>query len=205
MNNEPNFDELAGGDDLSPEEAARLERVHDMLVAAGPPPELPPRLADPEPAPREDSPVAFLPRRRTGLALALAAALTLIAFVGGFVAGKHRGQEFPTKATVTMQGTASAANASAVIHIGNDDSDGNWPLKVVVHGLKPLPKGQFYEMYLTRHGRPVATCGTFRLTSGQSVRLNAPYNLRSFTGWIVTREGTGAAKHPPVILRTKTV
>jgi hypothetical protein len=204
MNREPNFDELAGGDDLSPEEAARLERVHDMLIAAGPPPELPPRLADPEPAPREDSPVAFLPRRRTGLALALAAAIALVTFVGGFVAGKQRGNAFPTKYSVTMHGTAFASNASAVIKIGTDDSNGNGPLKVVVHGLKQLPEGQFYEMYLTRHGKAVATCGTFRLTSGDSVRLNAPYNLRTFSGWIVTREGTGTTTHP-VVLRTSTI
>ena len=204
MNREPNFDELVGGDDLSPEEAARLERVHDLLIAAGPPPELPPRLADPTPAPREDSPVAFLPRRRTGLALALAAAIALVTFVGGFVAGQHRGQKFSSVATVPMHGTAIAANASAVIHIGNDDSDGNWPLKVVVHGLKPLPKGQFYEMYLTRHGKRVATCGTFRLTSGQSVRLNAPYHLRNYTGWVVTREGHGLKSHR-VILRTSSI
>jgi hypothetical protein len=204
MNREPNFDELAGGDDLSPEEAARLERVHDMLIAAGPPPELPPRLADPEPAPREDSPVAFLPRRRTGLALALAAAVALVTFVGGFVAGNHRGQQFTTRYKVPMHGTAFASNASAVIRIGNDDSNGNWPLKVVVHGLKQLPEGQFYEMYLTRHGKRVATCGTFRLTSGDSVRLNAPYNLRTYTGWVVTREGRGTTTHP-VVLRTTTI
>ena len=169
MNREPDFNELAGGDDLSPEEAARLERVHGLLVAAGPPPELPPRLADPQPTPREDSPVAFLPRRRTGLALALAAAI--------------------------------ASNASAVIQVGNEDSNGNWPLKVVVHGLKQLPQGQYYAMYLTRHGKAVATCGNFRLTTGDSVRLNAPYDLRSYSGWIVTREGRGTTTHP-VLLRT---
>jgi anti-sigma-K factor RskA len=204
MNREPNFNELAGGDDLSPEEAARLERVHNMLVAAGPPPELPPRLADPEPAPREDSPVAFLPRRRTGLALALAAALALVVFVGGFVAGQHRGKEFKAVATVPMHGTAIAANASAVIKIGNDDSNGNWPLKVTVHGLKPLPKGQYYAMFLTRHGKPVAICGTFRPTSGDSVRMNAPYNLRTYSGWIVTREGRGTTTGP-VVLRTNRI
>jgi hypothetical protein len=201
MTREPNFDELVGGDDLSPEDAARLERVHNLLVTAGPPPELPPRLADPEPAPREDSPVAFLPRRRAGLALALAAAIALVTFVGGFVAGQHRGAKFTTQFTVPMRGTAIASNASAVIRIGNDDSNGNWPLKVVVHGLRPLPEGQFYEMYLTRHGKRVATCGTFRLSNGDSVRLNAPYNLRSYTGWVVTREGRGTTTHP-VVLRT---
>jgi hypothetical protein len=91
-----------------------------------------------------------------------------------------------------------------VIRIGNDDSNGNWPLKVSVHGLRPLPEGQFYEMYLTRHGKRVATCGTFRLTSGDSVRLNAPYNLRTFSGWVVTREGRGLRAHP-VVLRTTTI
>ncbi|HSC48738.1 MAG TPA: anti-sigma factor [Gaiellaceae bacterium] len=204
MTREPNFDELVGAEDLTPEEAARLERVHDLLVAAGPPPELPPRLADPTPAPREDSPVAFLPRRRAGLALALAAALALVTFVGGFIAGQHRGKQFATRYTVPMRGTAFASNASAVIKIGSDDSNGNWPLKVVVHGLKQLPKGQFYEMYLTRHGKAVATCGTFRLTSGDSVQLNAPYNLRNYSGWIVTREGQGMKTHP-VVLRTSRI
>jgi hypothetical protein len=103
-----------------------------------------------------------------------------------------------------MRGTAIASNASAVIRIGNDDSNGNWPLKVEVHGLKQLPEGQFYEMYLTRHGKRIATCGTFRLTSGDSVRLNAPYNLRSYTGWVVTREGHGSSTHP-VVLRTNRI
>ena len=204
MSDKPDFRELAGGDDLSPEEAARLERVHDMLVAAGPPPELPPRLAEPEPAPREDSPVAFLPRRRTGLVLGLAAAIALITFVGGFVAGQHRASKFATKYTVAMHGTAVAADASAVIRIGEGDGNGNWPLKVEVHGLKPLPKGQYYEMYLTRHGKPIATCGTFRLASGDSVQLNAPYNLRRYDGWIVSREGFRAKKHP-VVLRTNRI
>jgi hypothetical protein len=192
LNPERDFDELVGGEDLDAEESARLQRVHDMLVAAGPPPELPPRLASVEPAPREDSPVAFLPPRRVGLALA---------FVGGFIAGQHRGDKFPVQVTVPMRGTAIASNASAQIQIGNDDSNGNWPLRVVVHGLKQLPEGQYYEMYLTRHGKAVATCGTFRLTSGESVRLNAPYNLRSYSGWIVTREGLGTKTHP-VVLRT---
>jgi hypothetical protein len=201
MTRDPDFRELVGGEDLSPDEAARLQRVHDMLVVAGPPPELPPRLADPAPAPREDSPVEFLPRRRAGLVLALAAALALVTFVGGFVAGQRHGSKFPTKFTVEMHGTAVATNASAQIRVGADDSNGNWPLLVVVHGLKQLPKGQYYEMYLTRHGKPLATCGTFRLASGDSVRLNAPYNLRHYNGWIVTREGAGL-KHHPVILTT---
>ena len=47
----PNFDDLVDqGLDL--EERARLLRVHELLIAAGPPPELPPSLASPPPEPK---------------------------------------------------------------------------------------------------------------------------------------------------------
>lgn len=193
----PDFRQLVG-DDVSPEERARLERVHELLVTAGPPPELPPQLIQPHLDAREESAVAFLPRRRAGLMLGLAAAVALIAFVGGFVAGRAREPSFPTVTTVPMHGTALASNASATIDIGEKDSSGNWPLKVVVHGLKPLPKGEYYEMFLTRGGKRAATCGTFRLSSGKSVRLNTPY-LRGFDGWIVTLERPGSNRHPVVL------
>jgi hypothetical protein len=199
VTDKPDFRELVG-EDLRPEERARLERVHDLLVTAGPPPELPPHLVQPDVDPREGSAVAFLPRRRAGLMLGLAAAIALIAFLGGFVAGRAK-DTFPTAFDVPMQGTALAANASATIHVGEVDSSGNWPLKVVAHGLRPLPKGEYYEMFLTRGGKRAATCGTFRLSDGDSVRLNAPYRLSGFDGWIVTLEHPGSGRHP-VVLRT---
>jgi hypothetical protein len=203
MTDKPDFRELVGGDDLTPEEAARLERVHEMLVAAGPPPELPPRLAEPEPVPREDSPVAFLPRRRTGLALALAAALVLVSLVLGYVVGARNGG-WKEDYAVKMHGTAAAASATATIHVGELDSAGNWPLKVDAKGLKPLPKGAFYEMFLTRNGRPVASCGTFRSVDNESIRLNAPYILRTYDGWVVTRENPSTGSHT-VLLRTNRI
>ena len=201
MTERPDFRELVGGD-LSAEERKRLERVHNLLVEAGPPPELPAKLVQPDVDLREESTVAFLPRRRTGLMLGLAAAIALVAFVGGFVSGRARSPSFATRLSVPMHGTALAQNASATIDIGHMDSHGNWPLRVFVHNLKPLPKGQYYEMFLTRNHRPAATCGTFRLSSGgDSVRLNAPYRLNRFDGWIVTLERPGASTHP-VILTT---
>jgi hypothetical protein len=192
----PDFRELVG-EDLAPDERERLERVHELLIEAGPPPELPPALTQPDLDEREESAVAFLPRRRVGLMLGLAAAVALVAFVGGFVAGQAR-HTFPTAFDVPMHGTALAANATGTIHVGDLDASGNWPLKLVVHGLKPLPKGQYYEMFLTRKGRPVVTCGTFRISSGESVRLNAPYLLRT-GGWIVTLERPASNAHPVVL------
>jgi Anti-sigma-K factor rskA len=198
------FRELVG-DDVPAQERERLERVHELLIAAGPPPELPPHLAAPGAPHREEAAVSVLPRRRAGLMLGLAAAVALIAFLGGFIAGRAR-DTFPTDFTVSMHGTALASNASAVIRVGELDSSGNWPLKLVdVKGLKPLPKGEYYEMFLTRHGRRAASCGTFRYTPGESIpSLNAPYRLRSFTGWIVTIERPGAKTHPVVLTTTRT-
>jgi hypothetical protein len=194
----PDFRELVG--DLPEEERARLERVHELLLAAGPPPELPPALVEPDLDPREED-VQFLPRRRAGLVLAIAAAVGVAAFLGGFIAGRHK-EPFTEVFKVSMHGTAQAANASATIQVGKADVAGNWPLKVVVRGLKPLPKGQYYEMFLTNGHKRSATCGTFRIAqSGDSVRLNAPYNFRSFDGWVVTLERPGSNQHP-VILTT---
>ena len=201
MTDRPDFRELVG--DLPDEERARLERVHDLLIAAGPPPELPPALVEPEPDldPRDEN-VAFLPRRRAGFVLGIAAAVGVAAFLGGFLAGRQK-EPFAEVFKVPMQGTAQAANASASIEVGKADAAGNWPLKVVVRGLKPLPKGQYYEMFLTKGHKPAATCGTFRvIQSGDSVRLNAPYNFRSFDGWVVTREVPGSGKHPVVLTTT---
>jgi hypothetical protein len=199
MSDRLNFDELAGGDDLSPEEAARLERVHDLLVAAGPPPELPPHLREPDHELERRDNVTFLPRRRAGMLLGIAAAVALLALLGGYVLGQR--QPFHEAGSVAMRSTVAGSTASAVIHVGKADSAGNWPLKVDVKNLPALPKGQYYEMFLSRGAnRRAASCGTFRVTgSSDEVRLNAPYRLRAFDGWIVTREKPGSSKHPVVL------
>ena len=198
MTDKPDFRDLVG-EDLPEGERARLERVHELLVAAGPPPELTPALVDPDLDPRESN-VQFLPRKRAGFMLGIAAAIGVAAFLGGFLAGRAK-EPFSTVFTVPMHGTAAARSSSATIDIGKADEAGNWPLKLVVHGLKPLPKGQYYEMFLSRGAdQRAASCGTFRVSgSSQEVRLNAPYRIRIFNGWIVTREQPGSNKHPVVL------
>ncbi|MGB2876142.1 MAG: hypothetical protein WBB76_11800 [Gaiellaceae bacterium] len=200
MNREPGFDELVG-EDLPNEERARLERVHELLLAAGPPPELPPALADPAAASHE-APTIILPRRRAGAVLALAAAIALVAFVGGFVAGRTGGTSFSKVRSLQMHGTGVSRSASATIDIGRLDASGNWPLRVVVRSLPRLPQGGYYEMFLTRNGKPAASCGTFAANGGTStVRLTAPYDLRSFDGWVVTRD-LPKTRTQPVVLTT---
>jgi hypothetical protein len=171
----PDFDELVGRD-LQSAERARLRRVHDLLVAAGPPPQMPARLAFP--------PVRSLRRRRIAIT-ALAAALALAAFGAGW---SLRGDEdFDVRRAVPMHATANAPGASATIELGWADENGNWPMLVTVRGLKPLPEGGYYELLLTKDGEPVAVCGSFKVKSeaATKVPLGASYDLRDFDGWVV--------------------
>ena len=131
--------------------------------------------------------------------LGIAAVVALLGLLGGYLLGQR--QQFDEAGSVTMHSTVTASPSSAVIHVGKADSAGNWPLKVDVKNLPALPKGQYYEMFLTRGANQrAASCGTFRVSgSTDEVRLNAPYHLRAFDGWIVTREGPGSGQHPVVL------
>jgi ParB-like chromosome segregation protein Spo0J len=177
----PDFDELVG-EDLGPRERERLRRAHDALLAAGPPPELPAHLARPA-----------RPRRRAGaLALPLAAALALAAaaFAAGWLA---KPAPHEVDFTLGMHGTAAAPSASAELLVYEKDPAGNWPMEMTISGL---PNGR-YELVLTRDGKPVASCGVF-LVNGRTVTLlNAPYRLRQYDGWAVTRPGSAR-----ILLRT---
>jgi hypothetical protein len=171
----PDFDELVGAD-LPEDERVRLRRVHDLLVAAGPPPQMPAHLASP--------PVRSLRRRRVAAAL-LAAALAVAAFGAGWLL---RGEDdFEVRRAVPMHSTANAPGASATIELGWADEQGNWPMLVKVRGLKPLPDGGYYELLLTKDGQAVATCGSFKVKDdGETVvPLGASYDLKNFDGWVV--------------------
>ena len=172
----PDFDELVG-DDLSPGERERLRRVHELLIAAGPPADVPESLARPRVR-------AFRTRRRV-LALALAAALAVAAFVGGWLA--HGDDDFDVRAAVPMQATANAPGAEALIELGYPDESGNWEMIVEAKGLKPLPDDGYYVLLLTRNGEPIATCGSFKVNENgwAKVRLGASYSLKNFDGWVV--------------------
>jgi hypothetical protein len=56
-----------------------------------------------------------------------------------------------------------------------------------VSSLPPLQKG-WYELYLTKKGKPVVPCGIFQTgASGAAhVTMNAPADLAEYDGWIVT-------------------
>ena len=203
MTREPDFNELVG-DDVPVAETDRLRRAHDLLLAAGPLPELPPGLAEPNVGERrtrrDENVYQLLPKRRTGAALAIAAAIALIAFLGGYLSGyRHNG--FTAQYSVPMHASAGLGG-SAQIKIGERDSHGNLPLRLEVKGLPKLRTG-FYEMYLTR-GKHIWTCGTFTAGGQKTVKvmLSVPYQLQNGDGWIVTKELPGRPAPGPTVLTT---
>jgi Anti-sigma-K factor rskA len=197
----PDFDELVGGEELSPEERERLRRAHELLLAAGPPPELPDTLARP---PAVRGAVAWLPRRRRAALALVAAALAAAAFGGGYLLGDRGGGD-QEQFAVPMRGTKLAPRAAASLLVFAKDESGNWPMLMKVRGLSALPEGGYYELYLTRRGKIGPECGTFRVHGGTTeVRLNAPYKLKRFDGWVVTRHVAGdhRAGAGPILLTT---
>jgi hypothetical protein len=182
---QPDFEQLVGAD-LSPAEHDRLLRVHELLVEAGPPPD----LAAGSGAPLPSATVHVLRRRRGALA-AIAAALGVLVFAVGFLAGA-RSEAPSTFRTYAMTGTPAAREASATIELFGVDAAGNWPMELAVSGLGRPDDGDHYELWLTRDGRLVALCGTFvaEPDGGTVVPMNAPWTLSDFDGWVVVEEGT---------------
>jgi hypothetical protein len=191
----PNFDDLVGGDDLTGAERDRLRQVHDLLLQAGPPPELSPKLTSPPAEPKAR--VIPFPRHRWRTFSLTAAAALLAAFFVGWGVGHHQGGDH-VRRTIAMTG---ANGALASLDVLNPDDAGNWGMKMTVTGLPVLPSRRTYTLWLTKHGRLESVCGTFVVQSGSTtVRMTAPYHLREYTGWVVVVSGT---KTP--VLQTQTL
>jgi hypothetical protein len=202
MTRTPEFDEMVGAD-LSSEERERLERVHDLLVIAGPPPELTPEM---ERGPTLAMTLGRSSRRRVERRVALLAAAVLVlvvAFLGGYLAGHGSVGSLAGGHTLNLVGTAQARGAQASLHVQDADVAGNWPMTLSVTGLPKLPPQGYYEVFLTRNGKIFAPCGTFLVksaTSAVSVQLNAPYHLHRGDGWVVTKQLPGRREAGPVVL-----
>lgn len=201
MNRGPDFDELIGAETRGAERE-RLRGVHEMLLQAGPPAELPPHLRK---APRFG--VAHLPRRRVVKRRALvllAAALSVVAiFAAGYAVANQRGGNSAAVSPpreLSLVGTSAAPHANATLEVWKAQ-DGNWPMTLSVAGL---PKHARYEVYLVRNGKPWGSCGTFVVSNSSgplTLRLIAPYSLRKGDSWVVTRPGPNGSEPGRTVLR----
>lgn len=199
----PDFEELVGGADLEEAERRELLVAHEALLAAGPPAELSPRLAR---APRPGATVAALPSGRRRSALLLAAAIALVAFAFGASVGHDSDQAFAATWQKEMRGTAVTPNAHAWISGSKADRAGNWKMLLKTEGLPRLQGKQYYVVWLTKDGKPIAECGSFVVGGDTTVAtFTEPYEVKEFDGWVVTlwrgpRSGIG-----PALLRTAKV
>lgn len=186
-----NFDEIVGSE-LTGEERERLQRVHELLVTAGPPPELPPQLENASPA--DNVRVLRRPNMSRRALVLVAAALVAVGVFGSGYAIGHSPSASRVVQTIRLAGAAQTPNAQGILKILPSTSSGNWPMTLTVANLPKLPAHQLYEVYLVRNGKPYASCGTFAVTNASgavTVNLNAPYALRPRDTWVVTREQPG--------------
>ncbi|HVC87627.1 MAG TPA: hypothetical protein VNC40_09395 [Gaiellaceae bacterium] len=143
----------------------------------------------------------LLMRRRLAVSTVAVAALVLVGVAAGYALGhsKAKPAAFTAKQAIPMQGKA----ALAVLRIGPSDSVGNSPLELDVSGLPVQPNRQSdYELWLTRGGKPVVACGSFRVNANSTtVRLSAPFPLSSYDGWVVTAQPAGTGAPGAVVLR----
>ena len=203
MTNEPDFHELVG-DEGGREELDRLRRVHDLLVAAGPPPELSPAVAGPPEV--EESKVLEFKRRRPATLLAIGVAAAAAAFVIGYVVGDRQNSFSANGAPIPMHGIGKAVAARGDIKVGSHDSGGNYPLEMSVQGLAQVPKGGWYELLLSKKGRPTLPCGDFAVDGTRTtIRLSVPYDFSElhkkhlFDGWVVVLHKPGQHTAPVVM------
>jgi hypothetical protein len=203
MTRTPDFDELVGTD-VPAEERERLRRTHELLVEAGPPPELSPTL---EQVPRiEETPRWFRQRkgRMIRRVVLLAAALATAAALGFMFGHSTNPNSISTERVVKLAGTNLRPKATGTLELGKNDGHGNWPMVLRVRGLQQLPSGGYYDLYLTKGGKPVVLCGTFNVGRGQTeIRLTAAYDLSHFdsNGWVITRQLPGHHKPTDIVLQ----
>lgn len=202
MTRVPDFDELIGPD-VENAERERLRRVHDLLVQAGPPAELSPEIAQGPTVAMTLGREPHRAHRRVALLAASIAVLGLV-FLGGYIAGNGGGNGLSSGRTLKLHGTKAAPAALASLQIEPVDAAGNWPMKLAVTGLPKLPPQGYYTVWLVRHGKAIAPCGTFvtpGVDRGASVWLNAPYKLQPGDTWVVTKQLPGQQEAGTVVLR----
>ncbi len=205
MNRDPGLDELIGTE-ATGAERERLQHVHELLLEAGPPPELSDTL---EAGPTLGMSLGKQKRATKSRAMLLLAAALLIAvvFFGGYTLGGNGGgsRSHPPVLAQALQGTSIAPQAQGTLELWSSQDGHNWPMTLTVVGLPQLAPHSYYEVYLVRHGKLGGSCGLFRVGSSPqdpvTVTLTSPYELQQGDSWVVTRPGQGGAEPGQTVLR----
>jgi anti-sigma-K factor RskA len=200
VNREPTLDDLIGAE-TSGAERQRLQQAHELLLEAGPPPELTPELLA---GPTLGMTVARrrAVKRRAMVLLAAAIAIVMV-FLGGYEVANRGATSGKPVVIQDLKGTKLAPKAKATLEVWRSH-EGNWPMTLTTVGLPKLPPRNYYEVYLVRDGKPWGSCGTFRVAGSRgqavTVTLTAPYALRKGDTWIVTRPGADGSEPGRTVL-----
>jgi hypothetical protein len=202
------FDQMVDLTGVSPEDRARLQRVHELLRSAGPPADLPSQLATPldltSPTDGGGAEViAFPRRRRTAAAISIAAAVAVACFSGGYLLA-NQAHNSGTLHAVRVVGMTGEQNSLASLRVGAADANGNWPVQLTVQGLPPLRgTDSHYLLMLTHNGKPTWVCGMFKVgkDGATTVAFSVPYRITGQTKWAVT-EMTHGIKFPGHVVMT---
>jgi hypothetical protein len=198
------FEDLVDLTGLSHEDESKLRRVHEMLVAAGPPTDLPVELSKPVAVEGEVvSLEEHRSRRRPLVALLVAATVAVACFAGGYVlATQARSSSIDAVRIVPLQGVQQ--NSFASLRVGASDANGNWPIQLTVNGLPQLQSKDRYYLMVWQNGKPVAFCGAFEVAPNgpTTVRFNVAYKITNDTRWVVTRMAPGAKFPGHVVMTT---
>jgi hypothetical protein len=198
------FDQLVDLTGMSPEDRARLARVHEMLVAAGPPADLPSALDRPPADVDEVNVIAFPRRRRAAAAILVAAAVAAACFGGGYLLA-NQARPASSLHAVRVVGLQGEENSLASLRVGASDANGNWPMQLTVSGLPPLTaRKAHYILMVTEAGKPTWVCGMFKVgkSGSTTVTFDVPYRITDSTQWAVTKMTPGTQFPGHVVMTT---
>jgi hypothetical protein len=201
VSRDPSLDELIGTE-ATGAEREQLQHVHELLLEAGPPPELSDAL---EAGPTLGMTLGKQRRTTKSRAMLLLAAALLVAvvfFAGYTLRGNGTGEiGNPVVKAQALKGTRLVPQAQGTLQVSSSEDGNNWPMTLTVVGL---PQSQ-YELYLVRDGKIRGSCGAFRVGGSPeqpvTVTLTSPYELQNGDTWVVTRPGRGGEEPGQTVLR----
>jgi hypothetical protein len=199
------FDELVDLTGVSPEDRARMLRMHELLIAAGPPVELPQELGSAPSDVGGAKVIAFPRRRRTAAAILIAAAVAVACFSGGYVLANQAHDSSSALHAVRIVGLSGEQNSLASLRVGAADANGNWPVQLTVSGLPQLHGADsHYLLMLTQNGKPTWVCGMFKVgeDGATTVTFSVPYRITGQTKWAVTEMTKGLQFPGHVVMTT---
>jgi hypothetical protein len=191
------------GEDVPESEMDTLRRADELLRSVPPAPAEIPRSLTRAVTSVAQRPARVWTPRRAAVAVAFAAVLSALFFGLGMRAA---GSDFDERAAIPMEATAEAGSATAMIRLGRADESGNWPLRLEVEGLKPLPKGGYYLLWLAKDGEYGVACGSFRVGEGETeAEWDVSYRLDEYDEWVITayRPGQEREADRPWLLRAQ--